>query len=136
MGSMMNDLGIYPEVIAKTDSTAAKGMVGRRGLGKTRHVDVCYLWLQDMATKEEVSVAKIPGDINPADLMTKYLSGERTGKLMQDMGLIETEGRHELTPKCAVDEGEVERTRIRRRRRIRRGRRGRIRSRRKKGRTI
>ena len=87
MKSLMNELGLYPEVTAKTDSTAAKGMVGRRGLGKTRHADVCYLCLQDMALRREVTVTKIPGDTNPADSMAKYLAGDRTAKLREDMGL-------------------------------------------------
>ena len=43
MRSMMNDMAVYPEVAAVTDSSAAKGIAGRRGIGKARHVDVCFL---------------------------------------------------------------------------------------------
>ena len=51
MRSVMNDMRIYPEVTAATYCTAAKGLAARRGLGKTRHMEVCYLWLQDMVDR-------------------------------------------------------------------------------------
>ena len=47
MRSLMNGMAVYPETLAKADISAATGVAGRRGLGKTRHIDVCYLWLQE-----------------------------------------------------------------------------------------
>ena len=56
-----------------TDSSAAKSFVSRRGLGKMRHLEIRDLWLQKEVRDGLVEVSKIPGDQNPADLMTKVL---------------------------------------------------------------
>jgi hypothetical protein len=57
-----------------TDSSAAKSFVCRRGLGKMRHVEIRDLWLQREVAMGKLIVRKIPGERNPADLMTKVLS--------------------------------------------------------------
>ena len=82
----MHDLALYPEVHAKTGSSAAKGVCGRRGFGKTRHIEVCYHWLQDVVAKNEVTIVKLLGQSNPADLMTKCLTWKRTQELKELMG--------------------------------------------------
>ena len=48
MQSMMADLGVTTHERVWTDSNAAKAIASRRGLGKTRHVELRYLWLQDV----------------------------------------------------------------------------------------
>ena len=97
MKSLMHDFGNHPVVTARTYSTAATGMVGRRGLGETRHVRVCDVWLHVLALRKEVAVTKGPGDTNPPNLMAEYMSGHRTANLKDDMGLSEEGGNHELT---------------------------------------
>ena len=71
--SMLADLGISTEVHRSTDSAAAKGLVNSRGLGKTRHVEVCDLWLQSKVDRQEVTIHKVSGESSSADLFTKYL---------------------------------------------------------------
>ena len=44
--SMMADCGIIATGTVCTDATAAIGMAHRQGLGKTRHVEVQYMWIQ------------------------------------------------------------------------------------------
>jgi hypothetical protein len=56
-----------------TDSSAAKSFVSRRGLGKMRHLEIRDLWLQKEVLEGKVEISKIPGEENPADLMTKIL---------------------------------------------------------------
>ena len=53
------------------DSSAAKSMVSRSGLGKTRHINVEYLWSQEVLKESFVSVKKVLGTENPADILTK-----------------------------------------------------------------
>ena len=55
------------------DSAAAIGVIGRRGNGKLRHVRVGSLWIQERVETGELRVQKVPGEWNPADLMTKCL---------------------------------------------------------------
>ena len=66
--------GLSNVVHLGTDSSAAKSFVCRRGLGRMRHLEIRDLWLQKEVRDGNVEVSKIPGDQNPADLMTKILS--------------------------------------------------------------
>ena len=45
--SLLADLGISAVIHMYTDSSAAKGIASRKGLGKVRHIEVNQLWLQD-----------------------------------------------------------------------------------------
>ena len=60
---------------------------------KVRHLEVAYLWLQDLTRKGRVTLQKIPGQLSPADLMTKYLSGGKTISDMEKLGFAAQEGR-------------------------------------------
>ena len=69
--AIMDDVGVFLPMCLCTDSAAAKGIVQRRGLGKTRHISVIYLWLQHKVSQGEIQIKKVPGLSNPADLITK-----------------------------------------------------------------
>ena len=56
------------------DSSAALGVVRRRGCGKLRHVRVGNLWVQEKRESGELIFAKVKGTDNPADLMTKLIT--------------------------------------------------------------
>ena len=49
------------------DASAALGIIGRTGLGKMRHVDTSYLWLQQQSIKYKIKFQKVLGTENPAD---------------------------------------------------------------------
>ena len=68
------DLGWSMKVKLWTDSSAAKSAASRRGLGKTRHLEIKFLWLQEAVRRGRLRLAKIPGAINPSDVLTKPLS--------------------------------------------------------------
>ena len=57
-----------------TDSSAAKSFASRRGLGRNRHVEVKWIWLQSTVAQGKFRLRKIPGAMNPADVCTKYQS--------------------------------------------------------------
>ena len=67
-----------------TDSSAAKSFACRQVLGRMRHSEIRDLWLQKEVAEGKVEVGKVPGTLNPADLMTKVL------------GIKEVEARLEL----------------------------------------
>ena len=79
--------GLSEEIILWTDSSAAKSFATRRGLGKMRHMEARYLWLQGEVLKKTVKVLKVKGEENPADLMTKYLSERDIFKCLKQMNL-------------------------------------------------
>ena len=76
-----------------TDSSAAKSFVGRKGLGKMRHLEIRDLWLQQEVLDKKVVVSKVAGEENPADLMTKILGmADITSRLAHMNILVINEG--------------------------------------------
>ena len=71
--AMARGLGIRLEGKVWGDASAALGIVHRKGLGRTRHIDVSYLWVQQVAAERRLEFGKALGRDNPADLFTKYL---------------------------------------------------------------
>ena len=69
------------------DSSAAKSFVSKRGAGKMRHMEVRWLWLQEEVRRGRVKVEKVWGPWNPADLMTKYLTGKEVDERSERMCL-------------------------------------------------
>ena len=86
-----------------TDSSGAKGIALRRGLGKLRHVDVHLLWLQFQVNAGVFKINKVDGKNNPADLMTKYLVQETMHKHMQRLRYARAEGRASVCPHVQGD---------------------------------
>ena len=80
------------------DASAALGIIGRTGLGKLRHIDTSYLWLQQESIKKKLRMNKVKGTENPADMNTKGLSGEEIAKYIKMIGMGYKEGRSELAP--------------------------------------
>eukprot|EP00971_Amphidinium_carterae_P109335 2165007-Amphidinium_carterae.1 len=57
-----------------TDSSAGKAVAGRLELNKkTKHVQLRYLYMQDIVQRGEMTISKIPTTDNPADVLTKHL---------------------------------------------------------------
>ena len=72
--ALARDLGWNMRIRLWTDSSSAKSAASRRGLGKTRHIEVKYLWLQEAVRRGRLRLGKIAGELNPADILTKPLS--------------------------------------------------------------
>ena len=70
--SLLRDLGIEAPLRVWTDSSAAIGICSRQGLGKLRHLDTHTLWIQQAVRGRRVDLRKVPGESNPADLLTKH----------------------------------------------------------------
>ena len=62
--SMLRDLGIDTSVTLYTDSSAARGIIHRAGLGKLRHLETGYLWLQAAVKAKKLQVRKVLGTEN------------------------------------------------------------------------
>ena len=93
MRSMMKDWGIALAVKLLTDSSAAKGVTDRLGLGKLRHIQTRYLWLQERVHAKHLSVEKVPGQHNVADILTKSTSAEVLERHMKSLNQVRREGR-------------------------------------------
>ena len=99
--SMMADLGFRMDLAILTDASAAKGIASRRGLGKTRHVAVHYLWVQEKVRRGDLVISKVWGGDNPADLLTKYLTRDKMDRCMLTFGLEYMAGRSAIAPEIA-----------------------------------
>jgi hypothetical protein len=97
--SMLRDIGMETTVTLYSDSSAARGIIHRTGLGKLRHLETGYLWLQAAVAKKRLLVRKVNGAENPADLFTKYLSGADMWKHMEYLQVSPEEGRSRVVPR-------------------------------------
>ena len=71
--------GAIKPLTLKVDSSAAKAMSERCGVGRTRHAQARYLWLQMRVCERLLVVDKVKGTINDADLVTKVQPGVLSG---------------------------------------------------------
>ena len=99
---VLNDLGVNLSVAVSTDSSAAKGIANRRGLGKVRHIELSELWVQDQIARGRITVYKIDGSENSSDSLTKHSCGERIAQTLRYCNQFIVSGRHEIMPEIAV----------------------------------
>ena len=97
--TLCEDLGETVGIVLELDATAAKGILDRTGLAKVRHIDVNCLWLQEQCAKRLVPLVKIPGEHNPADLMTKHLTLLMIQRHIQCLNLEFMKGRSDKAAK-------------------------------------
>eukprot|EP00972_Heterocapsa_arctica_P113435 16437112-Heterocapsa_arctica.AAC.1 len=55
---VLEELGEAPGLVVHTDSSAARAIVARRGVGRIKHLAVRELWLQDQLRDGKLSVLK------------------------------------------------------------------------------
>ena len=80
MQSVMHDLGWKMRVRLWVDSSAVKSIASRIGLGRVRHLEVKFLWLQAVVRDKRLEVKKVLGTQNPADVLTKPKSAEEVAE--------------------------------------------------------
>ena len=99
---MLGDLGVKDKRLrVKTDASVAKSLASRRGLGGIRHIEVNQLWLQEKVNKGTIEVEKVKGEINRADVLTKFKDGTALKQQLDWTNQVINFGRHELAPKLS-----------------------------------
>ena len=91
MKAVMKEGGFAPRlrmIRIWTDSSVAKSFVATRGLGRMRHLEVKLLFLQECVQRGRLSVGKVHGATNVADVLTKYLSLDRLSALCKPHGIV------------------------------------------------
>ena len=71
MVALGRDLGYEFNLRMWVDSTTAKAIVMRLGLGKVRHMEVKFLWAQEAHRRQLFEICQITGERNPADVLTR-----------------------------------------------------------------
>ena len=75
--NLLEEAELLPKVVMTilTDSTSAKAIATRMGVTKlTRHIQLRFLYMQDLVANGVLKVKKIDTKLNPADIMTKYVN--------------------------------------------------------------
>ncbi len=71
----------------------ALGILQRKGVCKIRHLDVGTLWLQEKEAQRRITLGRVKGENNPADLGTKHLTEETMLKHTRTMNQHFVDGR-------------------------------------------
>ena len=100
---MYEEMGRTINIDVETDSTAAIGMCSRAGVGKTRHIQVRCLWIQD-AIRDKV--------VRLRNMGTKDLDGPTHQRLLQKLPLKPTQCRRLLGLVATANGGSVVEARI------------------------
>ena len=96
------DLGISMRATVHSDASAALSIIQRQGTGKLRHVSTQFLWIQEKTRNDAFDVAKIPGEENPADVLTKNVSADIMMRHLDSMNVELRDDRAKTAPNLMV----------------------------------
>ena len=94
--SVLKDWGIWLPIHGWMDANTGLSIASRHGLGRVKHIDTVFLWMQDAVAKGRISLGKKPAAEMLADLLTKPLEQARVRYLLECMNYYYAEGRHHL----------------------------------------
>ena len=95
--SLARDWNLQFGLMLHLDAEACIGAISRRGLGKAKHIDTVFLWIQEKLVTMKIKLKKEPTKEMVADVLTKYLSGPEVQKHLITLGFHCREGQHPLT---------------------------------------
>ena len=81
--------GQHVNIHLRSDSSGAIRVASRRGLQRSRHVDVRFLWLQAETASKNIRISKVPGPENVADANTKPADKRALEFCRSKMGVTE-----------------------------------------------
>ena len=73
LASLHQDLGTSMRCTVLVDATAALAIVARQCVGRVRHLDTYFLWMQEKSRLGKIKLETVDGTLNGADLFTKAL---------------------------------------------------------------
>ena len=85
---MMRDLGFAVKPVLNIDAKATEHILHRQGIGKLKHIDVAYLWVQDDIRSQRLLVHRVRSEENDADLGTEPLSKAVIAKHCLTLGYV------------------------------------------------
>ena len=100
--AFLKDLGLVVGLVVESDSSSAKAFASRVRLGKQRHVQTRFLWLQQAVQSERVVIKKIGTANNPSDILTKSSTAAVIEKHTKAMGLLLLQGASRLQKSVLV----------------------------------
>jgi len=91
MQAFLRDIGIDIPLVVESDSTSAKSFASRKGLGKQRHVQTRYLWIQDRVAAKSFEIRKVCTHWNVSDVLTKTVTRSLLDKHLEMMGFCDVD---------------------------------------------
>lgn len=82
----LRDLSINVDITIESDNNTGKAVASRQGLGKQRHVQARYRWIQHQVAAGAITILKIMTDHNVSDILTKVMPNAAIFKHMTTMG--------------------------------------------------
>ena len=79
-----------------TDSSSARQLAMRQGVGKVKHISGKLLWVQDAVLDKQVVLVQVPTVWNLSDIGTKPLAARRLRLLLHELGVATEEGHYEF----------------------------------------
>ena len=77
------------ELTVYTDSSSGKALASKLGLTrKSKHVQLRFLFMQDLVATGQLKLSRVPSEKNPADILTKYLQASTLHKLLPKLGVV------------------------------------------------
>ena len=86
--SLLDFLGHLGIIWLYADSTAAKGIGHRQGVGRLRHLATKTLWVQQFILDKVVKMRKVLGLENGGDIGTKAHDGPRLKFMVELIGMV------------------------------------------------
>ena len=71
---MLEELQVKVDIRVYTDSSGAKGFSERVGCGRLKHIAVRELFVKQLAASGVITLHKVKGTLNEADLLTNALN--------------------------------------------------------------
>ena len=97
--SALFDFGILVGGVIKSDASAALGIIQRQGLGKLRHIDTSFLYIQQInVDKVLIAIRKDIWRVETSDICTKGLAGPKIMKFIERMSMEFIDGRASAAP--------------------------------------
>jgi len=86
--SLYRDWGLEVSLRIHSDSSSARSMCSRQGVGKVKHMATRWLWIQERLRAHDFTLHAVPTEDNPSDIFTKSLSRATMEKHCTALGLV------------------------------------------------
>jgi len=86
--AFLRDLGLHLDLMIESDSSSARAFASRRGLGKQRHVQTRYMWIQERVSAKHFVIVKVATAKNVSDILTKAAAAGTISAHLKTMRLV------------------------------------------------
>ena len=99
--AMAFDMSKVVKPCVRVDAKASKAITSRRGVVRVRHLHTQVLSVQEAVARRELTIVKVPGVENPADMGTKHVAQTEMHECLKRASCHITGGRSRLASRVA-----------------------------------